>query len=111
MRGFGFQVWSGVNVLDLFIYYSQPDKFFLWLRNWLFKIYNKATLNQTVFKEFCLLRAKSNKGRGEGCKTVVDKYVNVLSLPFSKIFTRQRITLVKLNGAELKLKGRTMNIK
>ena len=32
-------------------------------------------------------------------------------LSFSKMFTRQGITLVKINGAELKLKGRTMNIK
>ena len=46
-----------------FIYiYSQPDKFFLWLPNLVFKIYNKATLSQTVFNEFCYLRAKSNEG-------------------------------------------------
>ena len=50
------------------------------------------------------------KGRGRS-KTVVYKYANFLSLTFSKIFTRQGITLVKINGAELKLKGRTMNIK
>ena len=54
-----------MNVLDLFIYYSQPDKFFLWLRNRLFKIYNKATLSQTVFNEFCFLRAESNEGEVE----------------------------------------------
>ena len=29
-----------------------------------------------------------------------------VSLPSSKICTRQRITLIKINGAELKLKGR-----
>ena len=50
------------------------------------------------------------KGRG-GSKTVVNKYATFLSLTFSKIFTRQDIILVKINGAELKLKGRTMNIK
>ena len=49
LRWFDFQVWSGVNVLDLFIYFCQPDKFFLWLPSWLFKIYDKATLSQTVF--------------------------------------------------------------
>ena len=50
------------------------------------------------------------EGRG-GSKTVVNKYASFLSLTFSKIFTRQDITLVKMNGAELKLKGRKMNIK
>ena len=50
------------------------------------------------------------KGRG-GSKTVVNKYATFLSLTFSKMFTRQGIILVKINGAELKLKGRTMNIK
>ena len=39
----GFHNWedllfrSGMNVLDLFIYYFQPEKLFLWLPNWLFK--------------------------------------------------------------------------
>ena len=51
------------------------------------------------------------RGEGGGSKTVVNRCENFLSLPFSKMFTRQRITLVKINGAELKLKGRTMNIK
>ena len=52
------------------------------------------------------------RGEGRGSsKTVVNKYANFLSLTFSKIFTRQGITLVKINEAELKLKGRTMNIK
>ena len=50
------------------------------------------------------------KGRG-GSKTVVNKYANFLSLTFSKFFTRKGITLVKINGAELKLTGGTMNIK
>ena len=47
--------------------------------------------------------------RGEGrrsSKTVVNKYANFLSHTFSKIFTRQGITLVKINGAELKLECR-----
>ena len=49
---------------------------------------------------------------GEGrSKTVVNIYEHFLSLPFSKIFTRQRITLVKKDGAKLKVKGRPMNIK
>ena len=65
LRGFGFKVWLDVNVLDLFIYYYQPDKFFLWLPNWLFKIDNKAIASQNNFNEFCFLRAKSNEGRGE----------------------------------------------
>ena len=51
-------------------------------------------------------------GRREGgYKTVVNKYANFLFLTFSKIFTRHGITLIKINGAELKLKGRTMNLK
>ena len=49
----------------LYIYYFQRDKFFLWLQNWLYKIYNKDTLNQTVFNELCFLRTKSNEGVGE----------------------------------------------
>ena len=57
-----------------------------------------------------ILSLMREKGRG-GSKTVVNKYANFLSLIFSKIFTRQGITLVKINEAELKLKGRTMNIK
>ena len=28
-------------------------------------MYNKATLSQTVFKEFCFLRTESNEGEGE----------------------------------------------
>ena len=50
------------------------------------------------------------KGRG-GSKTVVNKYANFLSLTLSKVFTRQGITLLKVNGVELKLKGGTMNVK
>ena len=57
-----------------------------------------------------VLRLMWGKGRG-GYKTVVNKYANFLFLTFSKIFTRHDITLVKRNGAELKLKSRTMNIK
>ena len=30
------------------------------------KIYNKATPSETVFNEFCFLRAKFNEGGGEG---------------------------------------------
>ena len=71
----------------------------------IFKIYNKATSRQAV------LFLSLMRGEGRESKTVVNIYVNFLSLPFSNIFTRQRITLVKINGAELKLKGRTMNIK
>ena len=56
-----------------------------------------------------VLSPMRGKGRG-GSKTVVNKYAKFLSLTFSKVFTRQGITLVKVNGAELKLKGRTMNI-
>ena len=52
----------------------------------------------------------SRTGGGES-KMVVNKCANFLSLLFSKLFTRQRITLVKINGAELKLKGTTMNVK
>ena len=88
MRGFGFQVWSGVSVLDLFIYYSQPDKVLF--------VFTKLT-----FQNF----------GGEGSNTVGNKYANFLSLTFSKSFTRQGIILVEINGAELRLKGRTMNIK
>ena len=62
-----------------FIYiYSQPDKFFLWLPNLLFKNYNKATLSQTVFNEFCFLRAKSNEGEWEGiqhCRQYIGKFL------------------------------------
>ena len=112
MRGFGFRVWPGANVLDLSIYFSQPDKFFLWLPNLLFKIYNKSTLSQTVFSEFCFLLTKSNEGRqGEGGRREGGGGPEPPSTYAHKIFTRQRITLVKINGAELKLKGRTMNIK
>ena len=58
-------------------------------------MYNKVTLSQTVFDEFCLLRTKSNeRGRDGGSKTVVNKYANFLSLTFSKVFTRQGIALV-----------------
>ena len=48
-------------------------------------------------------RGKGGGGRGGGPEPP--------STYAHKIFTRQRITLVKINGAELKLKGRTMNIK
>ena len=52
--------------------------------------------------ELNFLRTKSNEGEVErGSRTVVNKYTNFLSLTFSKIFTRQDITLVKINGAEL----------
>ena len=44
-------------------------------------------------------------------KTVVNKYTDFLSLTFFKIFTRQGMNLVKINGGKLKLKGRTTNIK
>ena len=84
-----------------------PDKFFLWLPNRLFKIYNKATSSETVYNEFCFLL----RWEGRGSKTVVNIFANFLSLLFSKTFTRQRIALVKTNAAECKLKGRTMNIK
>ena len=57
-----------------------------------------------------VLSLMSEMGRRES-KTVVNKYAGFLSLTFSKIFARQGITLVKINGAELKLKGRTMKIK
>ena len=51
--------------------------------------------------------------RGEG-REVQNRHQyirNFLSLPFFKDFTRQRITSIKINGIELKLKGRTINIK
>ena len=39
-------------------FYSKPDKFLLWLSNWLFKIYNnKTTLSETVSKKFCFLQS------------------------------------------------------
>ena len=49
------------------------------------------------------------RGEGRGYRTVVNKYADFLSLPLSKIFTGERITLIKINATELKLKGRTMN--
>ena len=51
------------------------------------------------------------RGEGRGYRTVVNKYADFLSLPLSKIFTGERITLIKINATELKLKGRTMNKK
>ena len=57
-----------------------------------------------------VLSIMRGKVRG-GPKTVVNKYAKFLPLTFSKMFTRQRITLVKIKEAELKLKGRAMNIK
>ena len=106
------KVWSDVNVLDLSIYYYQPDQFFLWLPNRLFKIDNKAIASQNDFNEFCLLLAKSNEGREEEGPKPCSVYTQIFYLfSFSKNFARQRITLVKINGIELKLKGRTMNIK
>ena len=49
------------------------------------------------------------RGEGRGYRTVVNKYADFLSLPLSKIFTGERITLIKINATELRLKGRTMN--
>ena len=67
----------------------------------------KLFLTNSVSYLLSLMRGKGRRGS----KTVVNKYANFLSLTFFKTFTRQDKTLVKINAAEIKLKGRTMNIK
>ena len=44
--------------------------------NWM-KIYNKATPSETVFNEFCFLRAKVNEGGGEGVPTSSSVYAQI----------------------------------
>ena len=50
-------------------------------------------------------------GGTEGSETVANIYTNFLSLPSTKNFARQRITLVKIHVTELKPNGRLLNIK
>ena len=89
-----------------FIYILFPARYVLSVAAKLSKIYNKPTLNQTVFNKFCFLRTQSNEGGGEGrSKTVLNKYANFLYLPFSKNFTRQCITLVKNKWSRTKTEG------
>ena len=40
-------------------FYSQPDMLLSWFPNWLFRIYNKATLSQIVSNEFSINLKKS----------------------------------------------------
>ena len=49
-----------------FIFIPSQMKFFLWLLNWLFKIYSKATLSHTVFLRIMLLSVLCVMRRKEG---------------------------------------------
>ena len=98
-----------------FLFIPSQMKFFLWLLNWLFKLYSKATLSQTVFLRIMLLSVlcvmRRKEGGTEGSETVANIYRNFLSLPSTKSFTRQCITLVKIHVTELKPNVRLLNIK
>ena len=53
--------------------------------NWM-KIYNKATPSETVFNEFCFLRAKFNEGGGEGGPKPSSVYTQIFYPFLSPIF-------------------------
>ena len=55
-----------------------------------FQVYNKATLSQTVFNEFCFLRGKGNEGRKEGSPKPSSIYTQIFYPFLSPKFLQDR---------------------
>ena len=53
------------------------------------KIYNKATPSETVFNEFCFLRAKFTEGGGEGGPKPLSVYTQIYYPFLSPKFLRK----------------------